>query len=593
MIFSIAIMTVALVVSVFVWGMIYAQRRKDPVNRALRLFILMQSGWLLSELLFFSPQSVGQEPLWQRITALFWITIGFWFLHAVYRVINRRNDWLYYLTLALSGCSLVVFWFTDLGVTGFERHPWGVADTPGPLHTPVITSIGAIGGVAGLVLLALARRETRDRDLRRAYTLLLAGGVGAIVLTWVFNALVPVLLQARSTPQIGAATLAVICPFLYGAVVRYDFLRPDLDEVATELFEDSPEGLVLIDADGRIHRTNGAAQRLLGLSNMRGQSIESVLTGVVSDKDFANRLHRIDNAEHTRVLSISQATHLRRTTIRGRILVLRDVTEREEASRILRRSRDEAKHEVEQRLKELEEAQKVGVIGTLAGGIAHDFNNLLGVVQGFTSMTYGDLPAGHPAREKLTAVLDATVNAQELVQQILAFSRREPPRKRAIASHWAVDEALKLLEVSLPATISIERHIAEDAGTVMADQQQLEQVLLNLCTNAYQAMGAQGGKLVITLEALEVDMPFAHDHAPLQPGPHIRLSVQDSGPGMDADTLSHIFEPFYSTRNGPEGTGLGLSTARLIVRDHGGEITVESTPASGTTFHVYLPAVSP
>jgi len=587
------IMTTSLVACLFVWGMVYAQRRKDPINRALRLFLLMQSAWIFFELLYHSPLSLGHEPLLQRFTALVWMTIGFWFLHAIYRLIGRPNDWLYYLTLGLSLAGVVVYWFTDLGVTGFVRHDWGVADVPGHLHTPVLTSIGALGAIVGLVLVFRARRHTRDPDRRRSYGLFGLGGLLALLLTWAMNALVPVLLDMRNFPQLGAAALAIICPFIYGAVVRYDFLRLDLGEVAGELFEDSPEGLVLIDPDGRIRRTNPAARRLLGIDHERGLNIEQVLEGVVSDKDFSNRLHTNVGPDGSGALSISQATHVRRSTLRGRILVLRDVTRREELSQLLERSRDEAEHEVQQRLGELEEAQRVGAIGTLAGGIAHDFNNLLGVVQGFASMTYGDIPAGHPAREKLAAVLEATGKAQDLVQQILAFSRREPPQRRAIASHWVVDEILKLIEVSLPATIAIEARIDAEAATVMADQQQLKQVLLNLCTNAYQAMGAEGGQLVITLETIEVDAPLAHDHPPLEPGPHVRISVQDTGPGMDDETQRHIFDPFFTTRTAPEGTGLGLSTALHIVRDHGGAITVESATGQGATFRVYLPSVSP
>jgi len=598
MMWMLAIMATSLVISVFAWGGLYAQRRTDRVNRALRLFLVVQSSWIFFEMVYHSPLSIGHEPLLQRVTALFWMTIGFWFLHAIYRLIRRPNDWLYYGIGVLSAVGVVLYCFTDLGVTGFVRHDWGVADTPGPLHTPVLTLVGGGGAIIALVLLYYARRHTRDPDRRRSYGLLLVGGLLATILTWAANALVPVLMSVRDFPQLGASALAIICPFIYSAVVRYDFLQLNLGEVAAELFEDSPEGLVLIDPDGRIRRTNPAARRLLGLSDdyadyAADRNIEEVLPGAVSDIDFSNRVQTISDQQTLRVLSISQATQVRRSTPRGRILVLQDVTRRETLSRLLKRSKDEAEQEVQQRLRELEEAQKMGTIGTLAGGIAHDFNNLLGVVQGFASMTYGDLPAGHPAREKLTAVLNATAKAQELVQQILSFSRPEPSQRRTISAHRVVDETLKLIEASLPATIAIERRIDDGAPAVIADQQQLEQVLLNLCTNAYQVMGEAGGQLVVALQEVEVDTTFAHDHPPLEPGPHVRFSVQDTGPGLDAEAQRHIFDPFFTTGQPHEGTGLGLSTAMHIVRSHGGIITVESTPRQGATFRVYLPTASP
>jgi len=295
----------------------------------------------------------------------------------------------------------------------------------------------------------------------------------------------------------------------------------------------------------------------------------------------------------SRILSISQATQVRNATPRGRILVLRDVTRRETLLGLLQRSKDDAEQLVQRRHKELEEAQRMGAIGTLAGGIAHDFNNLLGVVQGFASMTFDDLPGGHPAREKLKAVLKATDQAQDLVRQILSFSRPYPSQRRAISAHWAVDETLKLIEASLPSTIAIERNINEDAGTVRANRQQLEQVLLNLCTNAYQTMGSAGGQLIMTLEGVEVDAVFAHEHPPLEPGRHVLFSVRDTGPGLDDNAQRHIFEPFFTTGESHEGTGLGLSTALHIVRDHGGTITVKSAPGQGATFSVYLPTATP
>jgi signal transduction histidine kinase len=599
MMWMLAIMATSLLISVFAWGGLYAQRRTDPINRALRLFLLVQSSWIFFEMIFHSPLSKGYEPHLQRITALFWMTIGFWFLHAVYRLIHRPNDWLYYLILALSTLGVVVYWFTDLGITGFVRHDWGVADTPGLLHTPVLTSVGGGGAIIAIALLYWARRKTSDPDQRRSYGLLLLGGILATLLIWFANALVPVLMNVRDFPQLGASALAIICPFLYSAVVRYDFLQLNLGEVAAELFEDSPEGLVLIDPEGRIRRTNPAARKLLDLPDDQSadhtsvRNISAVLPGAVSDRDFSNRLYTIAGNHPSRVLSISQATQVRGSTPRGRILVLQDVTRREVRSRLLERSKDEAEQEVLQRQKELAEAQKMGVIGTLAGGIAHDFNNLLGVVQGFASMTHGDLPSGHPAREKLTAVLEATEKAQELVRQILSFSRPEPPQRRAISSHWVLDKTLGLIEASLPATIAIERRIDEEAGTVIADQQQLEQVLLNLCTNAYQVMGDAGGQLIVTLESVEVDATFAHDHSPLEPGHHVRFSVRDTGPGLDAEAQLHVFDPFFTTRQTHEGTGLGLSTAMHIVRDHGGTITVDSPPGQGASFQVYLPSVSP
>lgn len=259
-------------------------------------------------------------------------------------------------------------------------------------------------------------------------------------------------------------------------------------------------------------------------------------------------------------------------TLHGVVLVCRDISERKRLEAQLR------------------QAQKMETIGTLAGGIAHDFNNMLAAMLGYTELAMSDVPATSPVQHYLRAVLTAGQRARDLVRQILAFSRHTETARYPVQLHLLIREALSLLRASLPSTIEIRHSLDEHAGAVMTEPVQMHQVLINLCANAEYAMRQTGGGVLeIVLEAVEVDAAALGGTLSLSPGPYVRLTVRDTGPGMTPEVLARIFEPFFTTKGPGEGTGIGLSVVHGIVTSHGGTIAVSSTPGQGTTFAVYLP----
>jgi PAS domain S-box-containing protein len=253
-----------------------------------------------------------------------------------------------------------------------------------------------------------------------------------------------------------------------------------------------------------------------------------------------------------------------------------------------------ARHDSENARRELEgqlfQAQKMETLGTLAGGIAHDFNNLLTGITGYHELATDTIPEDHPARACLNEARGASMRARDLVEQILTFSRQS-----AGEEHEAVDltlvlkEASRFLRATLAANILIEADIPENAGRVLANTTQIYQVLLNLGSNAAHAMRPNGGALRISLHPVEVGPERAASLSGAAPGSYLRLTVSDTGHGMDEATLRRIFDPFFTTKNTREGTGLGLAVVHGIVRAHRGAIDVESTLGVGTTFHIFLP----
>ena len=239
--------------------------------------------------------------------------------------------------------------------------------------------------------------------------------------------------------------------------------------------------------------------------------------------------------------------------------------------------------------KQLRDAQKMESVGTLARGVAHDFNNILGSVLGYAELGMAAGRDPDKAAQHFRNLEKAVDNARLLVRRILSFGSNPGQKPQPVEVAAAVRETLQLVEPTIASNVHTECHLEEDCPPVMADAIQLEQVILNLCTNAVQAMSETGGTLRIDLAAYEVDIEQARSSTTLSPGPHLKLVVSDTGPGMDDLTLARIFDPFYTTRRQTGGTGLGLAIVHGIVTQLQGSVEAFSEPGQGSRFDIYLP----
>ncbi|MBI5141481.1 MAG: PAS domain S-box protein [Nitrospirae bacterium] len=258
----------------------------------------------------------------------------------------------------------------------------------------------------------------------------------------------------------------------------------------------------------------------------------------------------------------------------------RDISERREAES--ERRKLEA---------QLQQAQKMEAIGVLAGGIAHDFNNILSAIIGYATLAQMKIDADTPAFRDIEQVHKASNRAADMVKQILAFSRQARQERAPVDIRMIIKEAVKLLRASIPVSIEIRQNINASSGSVLADPTQIHQILMNLCTNAYHAMREKGGVLDVSLDEARITGNDISAMLNLEPGSYLRLTVSDTGHGMDKATADRIFEPYFTTKPPGEGTGLGLSVVHGIVKSCNGHISVYSEPGLGTSFHVYLPSV--
>ena len=372
----------------------------------------------------------------------------------------------------------------------------------------------------------------------------------------------------------------------------------DSEERGRALFDNAAQAIISVDARGRIRTMNPMAEKLFGYEaqEISGRDLDVLMPDAMR---AAHRRHvegffeeprtrpmgigldlvgcRKDGSEFPVEISLS---HIE--TKEGSIAVafVNDITERQKAL---------SEHQkLEHRL---EHATKMEAVGRLAGGIAHDFNNLLTALTGFSEIVLDELPEDHLLYEGARETYKTCQRSASLVRRLLAVSRRQMLQPQVLDVNAKLAELEKMLVSVLGEDIEFSFKPSASQGFIRADESQIEQVILNLVVNARDAM-PEGGRLTIQTKLVDVDDAFVEHHVGIRPGPHILITVSDTGEGMGPETLEHIFEPFFTTKEKGKGTGLGLATVYGIVQQSDGNIWVYSEPGQGTVFKVYLPRVN-
>jgi PAS domain S-box-containing protein len=348
------------------------------------------------------------------------------------------------------------------------------------------------------------------------------------------------------------------------------------------LIQSSDEFISMASLDGEILFINDGGRRMLGIDPDR-----DLKTLRLRDYHTPDGLRRIEDLRTSgRFRGQGQLRHLRTG----------ELIDTQVSSFLMRDANGEplgyatVQHDIREtkRLEaQLKQAQKMEAIGTLAGGIAHDFNNILGAILGNVELARTTVGPGHPVLEELAEIAQAGRRATGLIKQILAFSRRRESTKRVVRLGDVIREVTGLLRSTMSANVELVISTREGTPNILADATQIHQILLNLCTNAWQALEGKPGRIQILVDRAVVDVAASGGGA--APGRYARLVVTDDGRGMDDATMERIFDPFFTTKEPGVGTGLGLSVVHGIVKDHNGTISVTSAPGAGASFVILFP----
>lgn len=354
--------------------------------------------------------------------------------------------------------------------------------------------------------------------------------------------------------------------------------------------EQVDESIVITDTKGIIQYVNPAFEQITGYCPREsiGQSVSLLKSGEHDPRFYRKLWQTILNGDTWSGRIINRKKNGSLFTEEATISPVRDSTGNTISYVAVKRDISNML-QLEQQLRQ---AQKMESLGTLAGGIAHDFNNILTAIMGFTELSIARLEQTHPVLSDLDEVYNASLRAKDLVHQILTFSRRIDQTLQPLDIAPVLKEALKLLRSTLPSTISLQSNVSCNIGQVRADPTQIHQLVMNLCTNAAHAMNERGGELTVSLSTDEIDADSMWPPPGLAPGTYLKLTIKDTGKGIPQAILPSIFDPYFTTKDQGEGTGLGLAVVHGIIQDYSGGIAVESEQEKGTTFTIMLPVIA-
>ncbi len=395
---------------------------------------------------------------------------------------------------------------------------------------------------------------------------------------------VPVQISASSTTIKGRTIIQRIYHDISERIVEEEQRR-----LLATAVEQSEESVVITDPEGIIEYINPACIRTTGYS---WQEVVGKKPGVFKSGKMPQYLYRLLWQDITagRVWRGKIVNKKKTGTLFTEDVIITPVKDRQDKiSHFVAVKRDITRQDQLENL--VRQSQKMQAIGTLAGGIAHDFNNILTAILGFAELSVILCKENDLLKSNLTEIITASERASKLIDQILTFSRQTEKNVSSLRLDPIVKEVLKLLRASLPANIEISIDIRSKA-MVRADPTQIHQVVMNLCTNAYQALADQNGWIRVTLDSVMIAPHEGVDLGNLPAGEYVTLTVADNGRGVAREHVNRIFEPYFTTKDKNEGTGLGLSVVHGIVNDHGGAVTVESNPGKGSSFTVYLPRIA-
>lgn len=578
---------------------IFSKDMRSLVNWSFAAALLCFSVWSFGMIAQHNPATPKHalEIYFTSLTCFGWIPVNSFALVFMLAFTERKQIlksklvWLvlfgipaFLIYKRLSGFLIVDHVLADYG----WHMVWGKS-----IWTHLFFAYYAIGMFVLIYLILDFIRKTKKAAKKKQAIIIFFSLIPVIILISITNFIFPKL-GIYNIPNVANIFMLIMAGGIVYAMAKHRLMIISPAMAAENIISTIPDCLILLDKNGHIVSANRQTLDLLGYGENEIKDLP--ISTFFREKDLKNALFdEIVTGENFRARALIFKTKSKGNVsvsfsrsalsdesgdIAGIVCVATDMTEQQKAEKEKKRLETELAH-----------SQKMEAIGTLAGGIAHNFNNVLYPIMGYTEMVMEDAPKDSLARKNLKEVLIAANRAKVMVKQILTFSRQTDEDFSPIDVAPIIDDVVRLMKATLPATIQIKSSISEKRSIVMGDPAQIHQMLINLCTNAYHAMTDSGGELEIVLDTILIKDQDVRLGSALGPGSHIRLSISDTGTGIAPQLLERIFDPYFTTKPVGKGTGMGLSIAHAVIEKHKGEIRVQSRLGKGSVFDVFLPVI--
>ncbi|MBN2804720.1 MAG: hypothetical protein JXR91_16615 [Deltaproteobacteria bacterium] len=538
--------------------------------------------YLGTELLLQLPQAEPHVYTIFKISVILWGSLGFSFLNFIYRLLHRKNDFIYYAVLILSVTAIIILITRKDILTGYTSQWWGYSVNRNGLKHILLTLPDIAGGIISMTFLLLESNKNIPATLKKIYFLILIGASLTLGSILFFNIILPDFYESFNFPQIGSAMSSLFMFFIMLAINKFNFLNISVESKADDIFEYFNDAIILVNQENTINKMNLAARNLF---NIKGMYTDKNITSLLPDNQSGKVNIEINN--RNRIISISSYTIPSEITSVYRVLVLRDITAKQKAYDILKDARNRLEEQVLKRTEQFKQAQRLEALATISEGISSEFTGFIIRALGASSMALEKLHPTDPLVEDLQEITFALQNGRRLVKQIKQMRVKDCVDKRKVSLVNILKECITLAKASSASNIKIV-FTPQKEFYIYCDEGKINQVILNIITNAAQAVEPKTGIVEILIGEELIQTPFKVTLGSIEKGTYTIIKCNDNGYGMDRETQKRIFEPFFTTKKQGSGTGLGLSNVSKIIEEHNSAIDVKSEPGIGTTFTIYF-----
>ncbi len=561
---------------------VIAKNPKSKTNWAFAKFAGLIAMWALTDCIIWSLPADNTTLLLMRLQIIIWLPSAFMAFYFISIILKKKLGPVFFIYLFLTIIFALIGAFTNLIALDISKTDWGNILIPGQLYIFTLLFVNTSLIVYVVFLLISHYLKEKDPIMKKQLHYLCIGSIITYACVFFVNVILNAIFDIRSIPAFGTFLVLIQSIFISIAIVRYNFLTVGVKETANELFTQINDAVIIINQNGEVIEINNKAFDFFRIKEKKNLQYSDIFPDKYSYNDeYYNKEIELDNEKVVHYGLLSQSTLKEKKIVLGKLVIIKDVT--------LLRVREKEQIVLKEQVRQ-SQVVKMEAIGQLAGGIAHDFNNMLTAIAGYADLIERE---SNKYSEKLNKfskrIITAIRRASDLTGKLLAFAGKGKHEMIPVDSHKVIMDVINLLKHSIDKRITITNELDAVDPVIKGDFTQIENAVLNIGINASDVMSG-GGELIFKTENIHLDNEMLSELSPEnKPGYYIKISISDTGCGINEEIKSRIFEPFFTTKDKGKGTGLGLASVYGTIKNHSGFIQLDSRINVGTTFHVFLP----